>query len=208
VLAVQLARHALRRGWRAQIYTYNLQVFDSTWFHDPRPDLRARLSDQAGAESKRKLRFATEAYLEFLELGGQVDMRDLTADFLAEVMEQDAPVLTGLSSTWLYRASREVGVEPVDDDVRGVPQGQVVVLLGWEEQLRHVFVADPLRSNPFSAAPVYSVDVDRLIAAILLGIVTYDANLLVLRPPADRCAPLTRRCGCSPTTPTAVTRTD
>jgi len=181
VLAVQLACHALRRGYQALIYTYNLQMFDPTWFGDVRPDLRAKLVAQARAKSKRKLRFATDAYLEFLELGGRVEMRDLTPGFLAELLEEGAPVLTGLSSTWLYRASRELGADPQDDDVRGVPQGHFVVLFGWEEKLRHVFVADPLRPNPFSREPVYSVDVERLIAAILLGIVTYDANLLLIR---------------------------
>ena len=31
-LAVLLGNHALRRGYRATIYTYNLHVFDPTWF--------------------------------------------------------------------------------------------------------------------------------------------------------------------------------
>ena len=31
-LAANLARHALRRGYAATIYTYNLRVFDPTWF--------------------------------------------------------------------------------------------------------------------------------------------------------------------------------
>jgi hypothetical protein len=182
VLAVQLACHALRRGYQAQIYTYNLQMFDPTWFREPRADLRAKLEAQAKAKNKRKLRFATEAYLEFLDLGGRVDMSDLTPAFLGGLLEKGVPVLTGLSATWLYRGSRELGAEPQDDDVRGVPQGHFVVLFGWEEKLRHVFVADPLRPNPFSKEPVYSVDVERLIAAVLLGIVTYDANLLLIRP--------------------------
>ena len=34
-LEVLLACHALRRGYRATIYTYNLQVFDPTWFTPP-----------------------------------------------------------------------------------------------------------------------------------------------------------------------------
>ena len=184
VMAVQLACHALRRGYQARIYTYNLQMFDPSWFREPRVDLRAKLVAQAKAKSKRKLQFATTANLEFLDLGGQVDMQDLTPGFLRELLETGAPVLTGLSSTWLYRSAREVGVDPVDDDVRGAPQGHFVVLFGWEPRLRHVFVADPLRPNPFSEGPVYAVDVERLVAAILLGILTYDANLLVVRPRA------------------------
>jgi len=38
-LAVNLANHALRRGYRALIVTYNLTVFDPSWFRADRPDL-------------------------------------------------------------------------------------------------------------------------------------------------------------------------
>ena len=31
-LAVMLGNHALKRGYKAHIYTYNLNVFDPTWF--------------------------------------------------------------------------------------------------------------------------------------------------------------------------------
>ncbi len=183
VLGVQLACHALRRGYEADIYTYNVQMFDPTWFRGVRPDLREKLRLQKAAKGKRKLHFATDAYFEFLDLGGRVDMRDLSAAFLGELLADGTPVLTGLSSTWLYGGPREVGRDPQDDDVRGVPQGHFVVLYGWQEATRHVRVADPLRPNPFSPEPVYAIDVDRLIASILLGIVTYDANLILVRPP-------------------------
>jgi hypothetical protein len=161
-------------------------MFDPTWFRGVRPDLRQKLEQQAVAKSKtkRKLQFATKAYLEYLELGGRVDMRDMSPALLAELMADGTPVLTGLSSTWLYGGPRETATDnPQDDDVGGVPQGHFVVLCGWQEATRHVRIADPYRPNPFAPEPVYSVDVDRLIASILLGIVTYDANLIVLRPP-------------------------
>ena len=41
-------------------------------------------------------------------------------------------------------------------------------------------VADPFYENPLGEGHFYDVDVQRLIRAILLGAVTYDANLLVL----------------------------
>lgn len=182
VLGVQLACHALRRGYAVDIYTYNLQMFDPTWFRGVRPDLREKLARQAALKTKRKLQFATRHYGEFLDLGGRVDMRDLSAGLLAELIGAGAPVLTGLSSTWLYGGPRETATDnPQDDDVGGVPQGHFVVLCGWQEATRHVRVADPFRPNPFAPEPVYSVDVDRLIASILLGIVTYDANLILVQ---------------------------
>lgn len=70
-LAVLLGCHALRRGYTARIYTCNLQVFDPTWFL-PGVDVRARLEAQRSVKAhKRKLRVATEAYLEFLDRGAR-----------------------------------------------------------------------------------------------------------------------------------------
>src|SRR6185295_14278659 len=48
-LAVNLANHALRRGYRALIVTYNLTVFDPSWFEGDRHDLAERLAAQAAA---------------------------------------------------------------------------------------------------------------------------------------------------------------
>ena len=46
---------------------------------------------------------------------------------------------------------------------------------------------DPLEGNPLVRSRYYAVKVQRLIGAILLGIMTYDANLLVIEPrPAAR----------------------
>jgi hypothetical protein len=47
-------------------------------------------------------------------------------------------------------------------------------------------VADPLATNPVGAGQRYEVNIDRVICAILLGVLTYDANLLIVRPPERR----------------------
>ncbi|MCA9038033.1 MAG: hypothetical protein KDA91_23070, partial [Planctomycetaceae bacterium] len=54
------------------------------------------------------------------------------------------------------------------------------------KEKRSVLIADPWHPNPLSANHLYSVDLDRVICSILLGIVTYDANLLVIRPVATQ----------------------
>ncbi|HEX4148600.1 MAG TPA: hypothetical protein VHY20_06420, partial [Pirellulales bacterium] len=78
---------------------------------------------------------------------------------------------------------REYGPGQEFDDVRGMPSGHFVVLCGYDNNARQVLVADPLGSNPVSASNPYAVSIDRVICAILLGIVTYDANLLIIEPP-------------------------
>jgi hypothetical protein len=132
---------------------------------------------------KRKLQFATDAFLEYLDLGGKVLMRDLTRDLLRSHLRRKVPVLSGLSATWLYHCSRETGTDVTDyDDVRGTPQGHFVVLHGYERKVRKVLVSDPHPDNPVAHGPQYWVDIDRLVSAIHLGVLTYDANMLVLTP--------------------------
>jgi hypothetical protein len=186
-LAVNLANHALRRGYRALIVTYNLTVFDPGWFEGKRPDLCERLRAQARLKDDPKLAEATDAYLEFIRLGGELAMEDLTPGLLRRWLERDVPILTGLSATFLYRSSREVGTSTLaDDDLRGVPTGHFVVLCGWDAEERKVCVADPLEDHPRFEEHIYWLPIERVINAILLGVLTYDANLLLLEPPDSR----------------------
>lgn len=178
-LAVWLACDALRRGYAAIIYTYNLQIFDPSWFEAPK-DLSARLQAQRLAKDDPKLDLATTAYLEFFALGGQLRFEPLTAGLIRRWLKRRTPILTGLSATYLYGCAREFDDKP--DDVRGYPVGHFVVLGGYDAESREVKVADPLHDNPGFGSGAYAVGVPRLIAAILLGIVTYDANLLVITP--------------------------
>ena len=48
-----------------------------------------------------------------------------------------------------------------------------------------VLVADPFLEHPNAPATHYEVGLDRVVGAILLGVLTHDANLLMIEP-ADR----------------------
>jgi len=181
-LAVWLACHALRRGYRATVYTYNLQLFDPVWFQKPSVDLAEKLRAQEAHKTGSRFHASTRAYLEFLELGGEIRFEDLTANLLRRYLKRGIPILTGLSSTYLYQCAREYGPNDDYDDVRGTPSGHFVVLSGYRKDVRSVMVADPLHPNPVSEEPYYDVSIERLIGAILLGVLTYDANLLVIQP--------------------------
>ncbi|MEQ8352135.1 MAG: cysteine peptidase family C39 domain-containing protein [Leptospiraceae bacterium] len=187
-LAVQLGCHALRSGFSATIYTYNLQVFDPTWFGLDSDEFRLKLQAQTEAKENAKLEFATQAYLEFLDGGGRLFLEDLSPSLIRGFLKKKIPILTGLSSTYLYRSPREYGdAEDYDyDDVRGVPSGHFVVLCGYNKEDRKVLVADPYKPSPLSPGHLYPVNMDRLINSILLGILTYDANLLILEKKGAR----------------------
>lgn len=181
-LAVMLAIHALKRNYRATILTYNLQMFDPSWFRSGKIDLHRRLQAQAKAKSDAKLHAATRSYLEFLDLGGAVLFEDLDVPLLSRYLDRSIPILTGLSATYLYREARQRGWDDADDDIRGEPTGHFVVLTRYDHQKEQVIVADPLHTGVTDDPGLYAVGVRRLINSILLGVLTYDGNMLVLEP--------------------------
>lgn len=185
-LAVFLACHALQRGYSATIYTYNLHVFDPSWFSKEKlkqpDDIYKRLQAQAKAKNNKKLRIATEGYLNFLQLGGKLKFEDLTINLIRKYLKKSVPILTGLSSTYLYRSIREYGAQGIDDDIKGKPTGHFVVLCGYNITNRSVLVADPYLLNPVAGNHFYEISIDRVIGAILLGVLTHDANFLIIQP--------------------------
>ncbi len=179
---VMLGRDALKRGFRVTLYTYNLLVFDPTWFRGPPVDLAAKLAAQARAKRSAKLKLVSRAYIDFLRRGGEIRFEPLRGSLIRRLLLENRPILTGLSSTYLYQAMREYGPDDVDDDIRGLPAGHFVVLCGYDRRRREVLVADPLESNPHSPTRRYSIDINHVLSSILLGVLTYDANLLIIDP--------------------------
>jgi hypothetical protein len=181
-LDVFLANHALHRGYRVTLYTYNLQLFDPTWFALKRGEIRKKLRAQAETKQDPRLQLASRGYDEFLQLGGRLRLRDLEPSLLRRFLNRGIPVITGLSATYLYRSIRDLPETNADDDVCGEPVGHFVVLTGYLQEKREVLVADPYKSNSLASTRYYAVRIHRLIGAILLGIMTYDANLLIIEP--------------------------
>jgi hypothetical protein len=183
--AIFLACDALRQGYQATIYTYNLTVFDPTWFA-PGVDIAERLQLQREVKKDARLQHVTEGYLEFLSLGGRLRLTDLSRPLIRGLLRRNLPIVTGLSSTYLYRAAREYGPNDEPDDVRGLPAGHFVVIAGYDRKKRTVLVADPYARHPYGPLHEYWINIDRVLGAVLLGIVTHDANLLVIHPPGSQ----------------------
>ncbi|MDH5656323.1 MAG: C39 family peptidase [Spirochaetia bacterium] len=181
-LAVLLGADALKRGFRAEIYSYNLKVFDPAWKTDSSDMLVDHLYRQLQYKTGKKFRIASLAYIDFLKAGGKILFDNLTAALLKKYFDKNLPVLAGLSATYLYDCKREHVLSSkkiVYDDIRGEPSGHFVVLRGFNES-GMVKVADPYRGNPVSNESYYEMDSERLLNAIMLGIITYDANLLIV----------------------------
>jgi hypothetical protein len=182
-LAVMLGNHALKRGYKAHIYTYNLNVFDPSWFSFPSDKIAQFLKEQMDFKSKRrKLQVASQAYIKFLEAGGEIHYAELNEELIKGFLKRSLPILTGLSATYLYNTPREIPEFDIYDSIKGEPAGHFVVITGFDEKENSVHLSDPMEPNPLGKGQVYSVNFIRLINSIMLGIITYDANLLIIEP--------------------------
>lgn len=188
-LGVYLGISALRRGFGARIYVYDLRIFDPTWAGLRSDAMAEKIRQRTPFLPTAKALRAAQAYLRFLDLGGEVAFAELTPRLIKSILDRDHPVLAGLSATYLYRMMRERHVEEtdtlVDDDVRGSPVGHFVVIHGYDRYGRVFFVRDPSAHVPESADGRLVVDAQRLTNSILLGDLTYDAVLLELWPAVD-----------------------
>ena len=179
--SVMLACDALQQGFAATIYSYNLKVFDPTW----RDLSMGKLIDKLRARSKRisSKRALTNlhAYINFLRQGGRIRFDELTPKLLQRILKQHHPIIAGLSSNHLYRDCR-TDKKNRPDDIGGQPEGHFVVLADCDPEKKRFLVFDPYAQSPLSDQLKYWVGPHRLINSIMLGIVTYDANLLVIQP--------------------------
>ncbi|MCC5848860.1 MAG: hypothetical protein JJU29_12285 [Verrucomicrobia bacterium] len=179
---VLLGQHALKMGYEVEIITYNLYMFDPTWFKTPGVNLEEKLTQQMAVKSRQGFQRASQHYLRFLRMGGRIRMSDLDGDLIRGYLHRGLPILTGLNSTYLYREARVIAETNQNDDLRGTPEGHFVVICGENAARGTVRVADPYHPNAMGIHPNYDVPMVRMLNAILLGIVTYDANLVILHP--------------------------
>lgn len=181
-LAVMMGSHALQRGYQAYIYTYNLNIFDPTWFALPTAKVISNLKKQMRYKfTRRRLLVASRAYIKFLEAGGKLLNDELDEKLIKGYLKKSAPILTGLSATYLYGTPREISSSNKYDSIKGEPVGHFAIINGYDAGSGSVSLADPMNPNPLKSQ-YYNVSFDRLINSIMLGIVTYDANLLVILP--------------------------
>lgn len=187
-LTPMLGTHALQHGFQACIYVYNLNLFDPTWFHNGQVEnrfLMGKLEAQMQYKNDPAITKATLALFDYLKLGGKICSHSLNVDLLKKYFNRKIPILTALSATYLYRSARERYTpegKSIYDDVCGEPCGHFVVLCGYDEKKRLVVIADPHAENPLFHNHYYKVSINRLINSIMLGVLTYDANLLIIEP--------------------------
>lgn len=180
--AVYLGLTALRHGYRATLYPWDLRVFDPSWFELSQRSLAAKLLARAAHVTNPAVKRAATAWHQFIAEGGRIEFAELSPDLIVGALDRGHPILCGLSATWLYRQTRERPDDNEWDDIQGDPTGHFVVVCGYSGAGKRFMVRDPSSHVPFSNNGRYVVPARRLINAILLGDVTQDAVLLEIWP--------------------------
>lgn len=185
-LAPYLGTHALQHGFTASVLINNMDIFDPSWFEhsEASVNLSAKLAEQLKYKDSEGIKQSSLAYQEFLQAGGIIKFKFLSLELLKEYFSYNLPIITGLSATYLYNSPREIYENKTSkfDDIRGTPCGHFVIIAGFDEIHRQIVVVDPHRENPLSRNNYYRVSSHRLINAILMGMITFDANLLIIQP--------------------------
>lgn len=185
---ISIGKHALQHGFQSTIYINSLVIFDPSWFTNGEADnklLIDKLTAQMKAKNDPYITNATYAIVDYLKLGGKICTYPLSRNLLQKFFSKNVPVISGLSATNLYWVTREAFTDEgksVYDDIRGTPCGHFVILCGYDSKKRRVVVADPFGGNPAFHGNYYKVNINRLINAILLGVITFDGNLTVIEP--------------------------
>ncbi len=184
-LSVYLGLTALRMGYQARLYSYNLHVLDPTWRALDPTALEAKLRARAEGPQAERVRQACSAYADFVHEGGEIDFADLSPELLVRALDRGHPLVCGTNATYLYVDPRERPDDNKADDVHGDPVGHFLVVSGHDGP-DTLYVTDPAPEVPHDAGDAYAVTAQRLINAILLGIVSFDAVLLEVWPLGPR----------------------
>lgn len=150
---VILGQHALRHGFNVELITYNLYMFDPTWFQNPKVNLIDKLQQQMQVKTRAGFQRASRHYLEFLKLGGRISMRELNADLIRHYLKQHLPILTGLNSTYLYQEKRFIAETDVTDEFAGTPEGHFVVICGSHPNKKPCASPTPIIPTPSAKTP-------------------------------------------------------
>lgn len=182
----KLGLSALKRGLKVKIHTLSTTVFDPSWAKLSKKALMGKLAAELNyVKSQKKLKkrrakwsYTTLAYEEkellaalgFIRAGGTVDFSAYTTGLIEECIRKGTPIICSFNQQLLHKAARLL--EGKADDVKGVPLGHIIVIVGFNND--KFSVADP--GVWYSKSHYYWVDK----AELLDSVVRWDGNLIAV----------------------------
>lgn len=182
-IGVFLGCHALRRGYQVTMNSVNTHVVDPSWFNLSHDNLIQKLRHQLTYANDARVIYATKAYIQFLELGGKISFSNLSVSLLETYLKKGIPLLSGVNCTWFYQQMREytnLQNDVLYDEWLGKPCGHFIIIYKIDPQKEMLSIADPNIPNPLSNHHYYKTHFSHWLHAHLLGIMTYDAELLAI----------------------------
>jgi hypothetical protein len=171
VFDAQLGVTAIKFGYKVRITPQNLCAFDPTWYELSNAELISKLRNFSRKITDELLKIDIDAFISFLKLGGQIDLRPISKELLITKLKK-YPILVGLCSTYLWREKR-----PNRWD-RRFRYSHSVIVNGYDPMGDKFFITDPWHSIPRSKTGFYQIKSDELIAAIFLAEATYSATVM------------------------------
>lgn len=176
---------ALQNGFSVELHTSEFELLDLSWRELRREELIVRIkrvkdsSRVVPALGDEGTRLRLDAFLEFLELGGDLRVHPYLSSALIDSLLARAPLLASVAYSTLYGIgrTRSTGLrESVPDDVQGTVCTHAVVVVGTTANDEYL-ISDPYRSvEPLAIAK------EQFVAALAAAQYCCESALLVLEP--------------------------
>ena len=179
----------LKNGFSVQIHTSDFELLDLAWEGLSREDQikkirsvikSARIVPALG--EKETLRHL-HAYIEFLEMGGDLRIYPYLSSALIDSLLARAPLIASVSYSTLYGVGRtkSTGIRTsVLDDIEGTICTHAVVVVGIQNNQEYL-VADPYRSTQ----PI-SISKEQCVAALAAAQFCCESAVLSVQPNNDK----------------------
>lgn len=176
-----LAIDALERGYAVTVHCCDTRIFDLSWMGLVSSELKEKLEYHKSKADSVHLTQTFDAYIQILEKGGTIDLSEINRAVIRKAVELKAPIIAAVSATHLFHSKREYldsKDRPVLDDAKGKTAGHLVAVTAWVG--KEITLHDPYLANPITGKAKYKVYISRLMRSILLGVLSYDAQMVVI----------------------------
>lgn len=171
----KLGTAAIKRGFKATIFTLSIDFFDPTWHGLSRSQLLRKLRQRLKFVMKYNKKDLHDGYIwwwyesslkaiiKFLEKGGKIVFKPITKELIISYLSKGVPVICPVNGSLMY--GRKRFYRKTFDDVKGKYFGHVITATGYENN--RFTLTDTYEGSKRNG--LLKVDRDLLINSILLS---------------------------------------
>lgn len=182
----QLATWCISRGYDVSMHTFDCQIIDQSWSALAKEQLIDRLQERkygwvVPGIGKDWTEEYTQAYIDFLEAGGELTITNAVTTKLLYGLLKKGPFLPCVSYSTLYGAIRtriENDDQSPDDDIHGRALNHSIVVYGVDEA-GNFKIADPARAKK---SGLQMIEPEVMLAAISTAQIECDNLLFQVQP--------------------------